>query len=278
MTAPTIDDLPTPPPSRADPTNFAARGDATLGALPTLITQINVVVAWIVDALAQILAAAASVVSSPNTQATSTSNLSVSIALKTLNIEASKSIVEDMWVAIVDQTNPSRWMAGPVSSYDAGTGQLIVDSQRVAGTGSSTSWRVYGISPMLPDSAPRALGIGSTVKDSAGTDRAIGFLDSPPVSITTAHVLTPADNGKTLELGVGGSITVPLHSTADMGNAIVLIRNMTSSTKSITPAAGVTMHWSGSTSAGARSLKAWGDAAITFTSVNDDVRVKGDLT
>ena len=36
----TITALPEPP-SRADPTNFAARGDAFLGALPTFVTQVN---------------------------------------------------------------------------------------------------------------------------------------------------------------------------------------------------------------------------------------------
>lgn len=38
----TITALPTPP-SRSDPANFAARGDELLGALPTLVTQINAV-------------------------------------------------------------------------------------------------------------------------------------------------------------------------------------------------------------------------------------------
>lgn len=39
-TPPTIGALPTPP-SRSDPANFAARGDAFLGAFPTLRTEVN---------------------------------------------------------------------------------------------------------------------------------------------------------------------------------------------------------------------------------------------
>lgn len=41
MTIPNITLLPTPVPSRADPTNFATRADAFLGALPTFGTELN---------------------------------------------------------------------------------------------------------------------------------------------------------------------------------------------------------------------------------------------
>lgn len=270
--------LPTPP-SRADAANFSTRADAFLGALPTFVTEANATATQVNTDAATASAAAATAVASPNTQGTSTTSLSITVASKTATVETGKSFVANMWIAFVDTADGTRWMAGPATSYNSGTGQLIVDVQRTSGTGTTSSWRVYGINPMVPDSAPRVLATGSTIKDSGGVERSIGFLGAPPKSITASHVLTVDDCGFTLEVGSGGSITVPLHSTtAFPTDAIILVRNMTSSVKSITPAAGVTLHWSGSTSTGARNLKAWGDAAISFTSVNDDVRVKGDLT
>lgn len=266
-----------PAPQRGDGRDdFSDDADDFAEALTTYQIEQNQQASDLNDLAELIQALAASVVSSPNTIATSTASLSVSIASKTLNIETGKSIVANMWVALIDQTNPSRWMAGPVTSYDTGTGQLIADVQRIAGTGTSANWRVYGISPMLPDSAPRTLGAGSTVKDPGGTDRAIGYLGAPPIAVTTARILTPADAGRTLELFAGASITVPLNFGGNPGD-IILLREMAGATKSITPAAGVTMRQSGTSNTGARTLKAYGEAAITITSTNNLPFISGDV-
>lgn len=45
MPAPTLTSLP-PPPTRANPADFSARADSFLGALPTLVTQINALVTY----------------------------------------------------------------------------------------------------------------------------------------------------------------------------------------------------------------------------------------
>ena len=55
MTLP-ISDLPTPP-TRKDPSNFAARGDAFLGALPTLVDQMNEAIDLVNTCIAEIVAA-----------------------------------------------------------------------------------------------------------------------------------------------------------------------------------------------------------------------------
>lgn len=54
MAAPTISPV-GPAPSLSDLPNFPARADATLGALPDLVTQINAVVAWLVNEYAAAL-------------------------------------------------------------------------------------------------------------------------------------------------------------------------------------------------------------------------------
>jgi hypothetical protein len=44
--APVVSAVPTPVPQRSDPSNFAARGDATLTALPTTVATMNDLAAW----------------------------------------------------------------------------------------------------------------------------------------------------------------------------------------------------------------------------------------
>jgi hypothetical protein len=274
----TITALPTPP-SRDDAANFAARGDAFLGALPTFVTEANALGAQVSTDAAAAAAAAATAVASPNTQGTSTTSLTIGAGAKTLTIQTGKTITASMWAAITSTADGSNWMAGPVTSYNSGTGQLILDVQEVGGSGTLASWTITGIAPMLSDAAPRALAAGSTVKDAGGTDRALGFLGSPPISITTSHTLSLADHGFTLEIGAGGSITVPLHSAVPLpSDFICLVRNMTSVAKSITPASGVTMHQSGTTNTGARNLKGYGEGSIKCTGTNDVVFCNGDLT
>jgi hypothetical protein len=275
----TIDLLPTPIPSRDDPVNFDARISALLAALVTFVPEVNTVAAEVSDHAAAAAASAATLTGSADTQASSTSSLTIGLGSKTFDIEEDKTIVATMWVAIVSAADPTDWMAGPVTSYDTGTGELIVSSQRISGSGTATSWVVYGISPMLPDSAPRNLAAGSTVKDQAGADRLIGFLGAPPISITTAHVLSLADVGHTLEIGAGGSITVPLHATTAFNPGdIILLQEVGGSTRSITPAGGVTFRQAGTTNAGTRTLKAYGQAMIRFATTNDLVFNSGDLS
>lgn len=75
----TITALPTPP-SRSDPVNFAARGDALLGALPTLVTEMNAATAEVdADRAAAAVSASAALVSQ-NVAATSASNAAISRA------------------------------------------------------------------------------------------------------------------------------------------------------------------------------------------------------
>lgn len=274
----TITALPTPP-SRDDAANFAARGDAFLGALPTFVTEANALGAQVSTDAAAAAAAAATAVASPNTQGTSTTSLTIGAGAKTLTMQTGKTITASMWAAITSSADGSNWMAGPVTSYNSGTGQLILDVQEVGGSGTLASWTITGIAPMLSDAAPRALAAGSTVKDAGGTDRALGYLGAPPIAITTSHVLSAADVGRTLEIGTGGSITVPLHATVAFNPGdIILVREMAGATKSITPAGGVTMRQSGTTNTGARTLKAYGEGSIKFTGTNDVVFCNGDLT
>lgn len=273
-----ITPLPTPP-SRDDAANFSARADAFLAALPTFVTETNATAAGIDADVAVAEAAAASAVASPNTQGASTDSLAITIGSKTLTIQTGKSIVTSMWVAITLTADGNKFMAGSVTSYNIGTGQLIVDVERVSGTGTYSAWTVVGVTPSLPDSAARALAAGSTIADPTGTPQPIGYRGAPVISVTTSRALALSDVGCTLELGVGAAITVPLRSSVAFAPGdIILFQEVAGATKTITPAAGVTQRLTATASTGTRTLKAYGQGMIRFGATANLAFISGDLT
>jgi hypothetical protein len=141
-----------PAPSTSDPTGFAARADALLGALPTFVEEQNAAIAGINGAVtstsadaASASAAAAAVLAAPGTSATSATTASIGTGAKTLTIQTGKSLVKGMWIVAAATASPStNQMTGSIDSYDPVTGILnfTVPSPFALGSGSYSSWTV----------------------------------------------------------------------------------------------------------------------------------------
>lgn len=159
-TAPeTITPLPTPP-SRDDPSNFAARGDAFLGALPTLQTQLNSVsttnynnaVETNTSATNASNSATAAATSATNAEifatqqlkATSTTSNTPGLGDKSFTIETSKAFVIGMYLSITSSGFSVNRMSGLVKSYNPATGVLVVTVDASTGSAARTDW-VIGV-------------------------------------------------------------------------------------------------------------------------------------
>jgi hypothetical protein len=157
-------------PTRADPTNFSAKGDALMTALPTFVTEVNLVAGEINtnatsastsagtattqagNATAQAgfaqgyanaaAASAATALNAPGTTATSTSSLSIGTGSKSLTIQTGKSIAVGASVIIAYTATPTTRMSGAVTAYDSGTGALTVTVDATSGSGTYTAWTV----------------------------------------------------------------------------------------------------------------------------------------
>ena len=119
-----ITPLPTAP-SRADPTNFSARADDFMTALPTFASECNA------TAVAMTLNA---------TNATSTTSLLIGLGSKSLTVQTAKSYVVGMTVKIASTASPTNWMLGDVTAYTTGTGALVVNVIYTGGTGTIAAW------------------------------------------------------------------------------------------------------------------------------------------
>lgn len=161
---PALDALP-PSPLRSDQSTFVARTEARLTAEETVyqpqmsavITAINTlagelmtaegtaVASGIAAAASEVAAAAsaASAIAAPGTAATSTTSLTVGTGSKSLTIQTGKAYSVGQAVVIADTAAPSsNWMFGQITSYNSGTGALVVSVAQTLGSGTIAAWTV----------------------------------------------------------------------------------------------------------------------------------------
>lgn len=95
-------------------------------------------------------ASAASAVNSPGTQATSTTSMTIGTGSKSFTlVQTDKNFVVGQWVVITDSTNPSNnWMSGAITSFNSGTGAIVVDITVFDGLGTLSSWVVTQTAPI----------------------------------------------------------------------------------------------------------------------------------
>lgn len=129
----TMTALPTPP-STNDPTTFAAKADALLAALPNFVTEAN---------------ALANGLNFPGLLATSTSSVAIGTGSKSFTIETGKTFVAGQSIMVQYTTTPTNWMYGTVTSYNSGTGALVVNVTSVLGSGTYAVWTVSLATPLV---------------------------------------------------------------------------------------------------------------------------------
>lgn len=93
---------------------------------------------------------AASALNAPGTNATSTTNMTVSRGNKNFNlVQTGKSFVVGQWVLTADSATPeANWMLGPITSFNAGTGAITQFVKDSAGTLTGASWVISASAPI----------------------------------------------------------------------------------------------------------------------------------
>lgn len=143
--------LPTPP-SRADATNFNARADAFLSALPTFASEANTLASEVNGYASNAAASAATATNAPGTSATSTTSLAIGTGSKSLTVQTAKAFVVGQWVTVTSTAAPANWMHGQITGYTSGTGALVVNVSAIGGSGTYAAWTV-GLSAPAQSSA-----------------------------------------------------------------------------------------------------------------------------
>lgn len=222
-----ITPLPTPVPQTSDPTNFDARADAFLVALPTFATEANALAEEVNEAETTVLG----LISSAGFSATSTTSLAVGEGTKSLTVQTGRGFVPGAQLIIANTAAPgTNYMYGSVTSYNSGTGALVaevpIDGSR--GTGTYTAWTVslsgpkgkQGESDRIP--ARKTANYTAITGDRLECDTTGGaFTVTLPASPVTGDKVHVWDGGATVSaLGwLGNALTIARNGSTIIGIA-----------------------------------------------------------
>jgi hypothetical protein len=115
-------------PQRTNATTFSSNMDAWL--------------TWFTNTAAGQIDTAVTAFNFNATNSTSTTSLTIGTGSKSITVQASKSYVEGMTVRIASTASTSNWMQGLVTSYNSGTGALVVNVTHTSGSGTIAAWTV----------------------------------------------------------------------------------------------------------------------------------------
>lgn len=132
----TIPTLPTAP-SRASPSTFSVDGDAWVAALAAWTTATNTVAE-------EIMAAAGA-----DFTGTSTTSLAIGTGSKSFTTQADLSFSAGQFIIAASAAGPTNYMIGNITSYNTGSGALVMNCTAVGGSGTLADWQIGLIPPSL---------------------------------------------------------------------------------------------------------------------------------
>lgn len=184
-----------------------AQADAVATAADRVQTGLDVVAA---------AASAASAIAAPGVQATSTTSVLVGLGIKSITIQTGKAYSVGQSVVIADTSAPStNWMFGQITSYDSGTGALVVYATQSAGSGTLTAWTISISASPAADSSVAMLRRAITGADTALPSDAGGLIDVTSGTFTLAFAAVGTlGNGWYCYIRNGGTGDVTLDPNA----------------------------------------------------------------
>lgn len=225
---PVIDDLPDGPVRTLTAEAFKARVEAWVPALNPWTGQANDLGEWMYEAALEIFG----VVESAGFTGTSTTALAIGTGSKSLTIQTGRSFVAGAYVTIADDAAPAtNFMHGLVTSYNSGTGALVVTVSTIGGSGTKTAWTVSIAGPAGPLPTKAAGSDIRTKTDDAKyvTAKALADADAFVTSSNTGSTTLDFSAGRNFQLTLTGNITlnVPSNMTDGQSGVIVFVQDGT---------------------------------------------------
>jgi hypothetical protein len=219
MTAPTISALPTAPQRSDAPATFVSRADALLAALAAFVTESNALGVYVDDAAEAI----ETLVSSAGFSGTSTTSLTIGEGTKSLTVQTARGYVAGAQLIVANTAAPStNYMYGIVTSYNAGTGALVVEVpvDGARGSGTHTAWTVSLSGPKGPQGeSERILSIKTANYTAVAGDRLGCDTTGGPFTVTLPA--SPANGDRVYVCDVGTTET----DLGWLGDALTVARN-----------------------------------------------------
>jgi len=159
---------------------------------------------------------AATALSAPGTNATSTTSLTIGTGSKSLTLaQTGKSFAVGQFVELVNAT--ANWMLGNITAFNSGTGAMTVDVTHIGGSGTFAAWTV---TPAVPSQLPSPSGNAgkAILANSAGNGYVFAAVDVMPYSARSSNtILAVADKGYLVDI-TSGTFSQTVDAAATLSN------------------------------------------------------------
>jgi hypothetical protein len=165
-----------------------ANGGHRTRFLPTLVNTVAMANSAKNDATTA-AEAAATATAAAGTNATSTTSIAMALGTKSLTTQTGKAIVVGMQVLLANTSAPAtQYMRGTVTSYNSGTGSLVVYIDFILGSGTIATWTISLTGAMDLSRAPAV----AVVVVSATTQTAVKDAHYILTNVAATTVTLPA--------------------------------------------------------------------------------------
>lgn len=199
-----ITPLPDPPQRSQAPDVFVENADAFMIALPTFATELNAL------GTAYNLA----------TTSTSVTSLTVGTGNKSLTVGMGLGFQLGMSVKIANTATPTNWMFGDVTSYDSGTGAMVVAVTSTLGSGTFSAWTISlaasGVGASLSTNTftgVQNFALGANIASAGTINLTTATGNTVHVTGTTTITVVTLGAGMTRNVIFDGVLTLTHHAT-----------------------------------------------------------------
>lgn len=170
-------------------------------------------------------AAASAIAAAAGASGTSVTSNTIGTGSKSFTTQAGRNFTPGQFIVIVDNANDANYIHGQVTSYNSGTGALVVDSQDTGGSGTIASWNISISGPAGPAGAGSGTvnsgtsgrmayyaGTGTAVSGNANATIVNGALTLGSSGVAGSVALSGATSGSTVLAAAAvatGTVTVP---------------------------------------------------------------------
>lgn len=166
-------------------------------------TQAGISTAGANSATASAAAAAASAIAAAaGASGTSVTSVTIGTGSKSFTTQTGRNFTAGQFIVAADSANDANYIHGQVTSYNSGTGALVIDSQDTGGSGTIASWNISISGPAGP------AGAGSGTVNS-GTSGRLAYYASTGTAVSGNPNATIINGAVTLgSAGVAGSVAL----------------------------------------------------------------------
>lgn len=150
---------------------------------------------------------------------TSTTSLAIGTGPKTFTTQAGKTFIAGTFMQAISQANSANYMYGTVTSYNAGTGSLVLEIITVGGSGTLADWNLFFSGARGGVGAAATATVGTTATGGAGSSASVNNSGSTAAAVFDFTIPRGADAGMRYAFESSTSMAAPASGGIRLNNA-----------------------------------------------------------